>query len=114
MPAFTQRGALMMKIADDIESQTEELARNLALEAGKAIRTEGRGEVKASVDLFRYFGGVAGELKGETVPYGESILTYTRREPLGVVGAIVPWNGPFILASVKVASLPKSENSRPL
>ncbi|MFC1967274.1 aldehyde dehydrogenase family protein [Chloroflexota bacterium] len=99
-----ERGFIMMKIADEIENQVEVLSRIHSLETGKAIRTEVRPETKGGADLFRYFGGVAGELKGETVPYGEDVLTYTRREPLGVVGAIVPWNGPFLLSSVKVAS----------
>src|SRR5277367_150556 len=54
-------------------------------------------------DIFRYFGGLAGELKGETIPLGENVLAYTRREPLGVVGAIIPWNAPALLGSLKLA-----------
>ena len=53
--------------------------------------------------MFRYFGGVAGELKGETIPLGEHVLSYTRREPIGVVGAIVPWNAPVVLGALKIA-----------
>jgi len=99
-----ERGFVLMKIADEIESKTEELARSLALENGKAIRTAARPEIKNAADLFRYYGGVAGELKGETVPLGDGVLTYTRREPLGVVAGIVPWNGPMSGSAVKVAS----------
>jgi len=99
-----ERGFLMMKIADEIESRTEEIAKKIATESGKAIRTEARPEAKACADIFRYFGGIAGELKGETVPMGEHVLVYSRREPLGVVGGIVPWNQPMATASVKVAS----------
>ena len=47
-----------------------------------------------AADIFRYFGGLASELKGETIPLGEHVLSYTRREPIGVVGAIIPWNAP--------------------
>ena len=56
-----------------------------------------------TADIFRYYGGVASEQKGETLPLGEDLLSYTRREPLGVVAAIVPWNAPVMLASLKVA-----------
>jgi aldehyde dehydrogenase (NAD+) len=56
-----------------------------------------------TADIFRYYGGVASEQKGETLPLGEDMLSYTRREPLGVVAAIVPWNAPVMLASLKVA-----------
>ena len=53
--------------------------------------------------MFRYYGGLGGELKGETIPFGEHVLSYTRREPLGVVGGIVPWNAPAILSAIKIA-----------
>jgi betaine-aldehyde dehydrogenase len=56
-----------------------------------------------SADVLRYFGGVASEQKGEVLPLGEEMLSYSRREPLGVVAAIVPWNAPVLLASLKVA-----------
>ena len=55
-----------------------------------------------AADIFRYFGGVAGEQKGETLPLGEDLLSYTVREPLGVVAGIVPWNAPVMLAALKV------------
>ena len=58
---------------------------------------------RAAVDVIRYFGGVAGEVKGETVPLGEHVLSYTRREPIGVVGGIVPWNAPVVLGTLKIA-----------
>jgi betaine-aldehyde dehydrogenase len=56
-----------------------------------------------TADIFRYFGGLAGEAKGETIPLGEQVLSYSRREPLGVVGAIIPWNAPVLLAALKIA-----------
>jgi acyl-CoA reductase-like NAD-dependent aldehyde dehydrogenase len=97
------RGRLLLKIAETLEEQTEELARTIALETGNAIRTQSRPEAKLVSDIFRYFGGLGGELKGETIPLGEQVLSYTRREPLGVVGAIIPWNSPVLLAALKIA-----------
>ena len=79
------------------------MARTIALETGNALRTQARGEARPAADIFRYFGGLAGELKGETIPLGEHVLSYTRREPLGVVGAIIPWNAPVLLGALKIA-----------
>ncbi len=98
-----ERGKLFLKIADALEARVEELARLIALETGNALRTQARPEAIGTIDMFRYYGGLGGELKGETIPLGEHVLSYTRREPLGVVGAIVPWNAPSILSAIKIA-----------
>jgi acyl-CoA reductase-like NAD-dependent aldehyde dehydrogenase len=98
-----QRGRLLLRIAEQLETRVEELARTIALETGNALRTQARAEATLSCDIFRYFGGLAGELKGETIPLGEQVLSYTRREPLGVVGAIIPWNAPVLLGALKIA-----------
>ena len=92
-------------ILTELGHQTEFIGRGeaVALETGNAIRTQARPEVKSAADVMRYFGGVAGEVKGETVPLGEHVLSYTRREPIGVVGGIVPWNAPVILGTLKIA-----------
>ncbi len=97
------RGRLLLRIADQLEVRQEELARLIAEETGNALRTQARGEAKFVVDAFRYFGGLASELRGTTLPLGKDMLSYTRREPIGVVGAIVPWNAPAQLASLKIA-----------
>src|SRR6516164_10491961 len=97
-----ERGRLLARIADALEARVEELARTIALETGNAIRTQARSEAKTTFDILRYFGGLGGELKGETIPFGEHVLSYTRREPLGVVGAIIPWNAPVLLAALKI------------
>jgi acyl-CoA reductase-like NAD-dependent aldehyde dehydrogenase len=97
------RGRLLSKIADEVEAELESISRTVAMETGNAIRTQARSEVKSAVDVLRYFGGVASEVKGETVPLGEHVLSYTRREPIGVVGAIVPWNAPVVLGTLKIA-----------
>jgi acyl-CoA reductase-like NAD-dependent aldehyde dehydrogenase len=98
-----QRGRLLLRIAEAIEARIEELARIIAEETGNALRTQARPEATLTADIFRYFGGLAGELKGETIPLGENVLSYTRREPLGVVGAIIPWNAPVLLGALKIA-----------
>ena len=98
-----ERGRILQKIADAVEARVEELARIIAEETGNALRTQARPEAKATADILRYFGGLASELKGETIPLGEHVLSYTRREPIGVVGAIIPWNAPVLLASLKIA-----------
>jgi acyl-CoA reductase-like NAD-dependent aldehyde dehydrogenase len=98
-----ERGRMLLKIADAVEARVEELARIVAEETGNAIRTQARPEAKGAADIFRYFGGLASELKGETIPLGEHVLSYTRREPIGVVGAIIPWNAPVLLGTLKIA-----------
>ncbi|MEK9794380.1 MAG: aldehyde dehydrogenase family protein [Hyphomicrobiales bacterium] len=98
-----ERGKILLNIADDIDDQKEEIAKIIAKETGNAIRTQARPEISLVVDIFRYFGGLSSELKGETIPLGEHVLSYTRREPLGVVGAIIPWNAPVMLAACKIA-----------
>ena len=99
----SDRGRILLRIADAIESRAEELARIVAHETGNAIRTQSRPESYACAAIFRYFGGLSNELKGTTFPSTEDVLVYTRREPLGVVAAIVPWNAPVSLASAKIA-----------
>jgi len=98
-----ERGRALLKIAEALQARAEEMARTIALETGNALRTQARGEANMTADIFRYFGGLGSELKGETIPLGEHVLSYTRREPLGVVGAIIPWNAPVMLAALKIA-----------
>jgi len=98
-----QRGRMLLQIAEAMEARIEELAHIIAEETGNAIRTQARPEATLTADIFRYFGGLGGELKGETIPLGEHVLSYTRREPLGVVGAVIPWNAPVLLGALKIA-----------
>lgn len=98
-----ERGRILLRIADSIERRAEQLARITAHETGNAIRTQSRPEVQLTIDVFRYFGGLASELKGTHLPLGEGVLSYTRKEPIGVVGAITPWNSPLGLVAVKLA-----------
>ena len=97
------RGKLLLQIADGLESSLESMSQTIAMETGNAIRTQARPEAAAAADIFRYFGGLASELKGEQIPINDTMLSYSRREPIGVVGAIIPWNAPVLLAALKIA-----------
>ncbi len=98
-----KRGALVHECAALLRAHVEELARLVALETGKALRTESRVEANTVADVLEFFGGLGGELKGETVPFDPKVLSVTVRQPLGVVGAIIPWNVPMLLMALKVA-----------
>lgn len=99
---FTGRSRSLLAIADELESRSEEFSRLTALDTGNALRTQARPETASMVAMFRYFAGVAGEVKGRTLPAGDDQLQYTRLEPLGVVAAILPWNSPLMIAAFKV------------
>ena len=101
--AARERGKLIVECGRLLNEHVEELGRLVALETGKAIRTESRVEASILADVFMFFGGLGSELKGETVPFRPGMLTITVREPLGVVGAIIPWNVPLMLMALKIA-----------
>ncbi len=96
-----ERGKLVAEVGRLITEHAEELAQLMTLETGKAIRTECRVEVGAAADLWTFYGGLGSELKGETVPFKPEMLVYTQREPIGVVGAIIPWNVPLLMMGLK-------------
>jgi acyl-CoA reductase-like NAD-dependent aldehyde dehydrogenase len=98
-----ERGKLVIQAASRLAAHTEELAVLLAVESGKALRTECRGEAGNVADVLGFFGGLASEIKGETVPLRAGVLAYTQREPVGVVAAILPWNVPLMLMAIKIA-----------
>jgi aldehyde dehydrogenase (NAD+) len=106
-----KRGALVYQCAALLKEHQEELARLIALETGKALRTESRVEAGVVADIFEFFGGLGSELKGESVPFAPNVLSVTVREPLGVVGAIIPWNVPMLLMALKVAPALVAGNS---
>ncbi|MDQ2992134.1 MAG: aldehyde dehydrogenase family protein, partial [Candidatus Eremiobacteraeota bacterium] len=98
-----RRGKILYKMAQVISERSNELALLEVRDNGKALSTA-KGEMGAIVDCFEFYAGAATKNYGETIPGPISTyLTYTLREPLGVVGAIVPWNFPLLLASWKVA-----------
>ncbi len=100
--ASRSRGALLTELANRVAAHSEEIARILAAETGNALRTQSRPEVLSTIEVLRYYGGSVSEQKGETLPLGPGLFSYTTREPLGVVAAIIPWNSPLVLAAVKI------------
>ncbi|MHC8493735.1 aldehyde dehydrogenase family protein [Thalassospira sp. SM2505] len=106
-----ERGKLVAECGRVLMAHTEELGRLVALESGKALRTESRVEASVLADMFVFFGGLASELKGETVPFNPNMMTLTTREAVGVVGAIIPWNVPLLLMAIKVAPALVAGNS---
>lgn len=96
------RGRLVAEGGRRIAAASPDLAPLLAAETGKAIRTECRPEIATAADILAMFGGLATELKGETLPFNPDMLALTTREPLGVVAAILPWNVPLVLMALKI------------
>jgi acyl-CoA reductase-like NAD-dependent aldehyde dehydrogenase len=97
------RGQLLWKLADLIEKNIDELGELETLDNGKPIFESRYIDMPMIVDVFRYYAGWATKITGETVPTFGNAFTYTLREPIGVVGAIVAWNFPLLLASWKLA-----------
>lgn len=98
-----ERGKLVAECGRVLQAHAEELGRLMALESGKALRTESRVEATVVADAFTFYGGLGSELKGESVPFSPDMMTVTTREPIGVVGAIIPWNVPMMLMAYKIA-----------
>ncbi|HEX6585426.1 MAG TPA: aldehyde dehydrogenase family protein [Solirubrobacterales bacterium] len=99
--APADRSSLLQRLADAIEGRVDELATLEARNAGKPI-SDARGEIGMVVETFRYYAGAPERLTGKTIPVSGGV-DMTFREPLGVVGLIVPWNFPLTIASWKVA-----------
>ena len=100
--APADRARLLLRIADALEARQEELARLEARNAGKPLAANARGEIATVIATFRYFAGAPERLLGETIPVAGGV-DMTFREPLGVVGLIVPWNFPLAITCWKVA-----------
>ena len=104
----SERGRMIWKLADLLEQNIEEFARLESLDNGKPLAVARVADMPLAVDLFRYMAGWATKLQGRTfpisVPYapGAQFFAYTQREPLGVVGQIIPWNFPLLMAAWKL------------
>jgi aldehyde dehydrogenase (NAD+) len=94
------RGRLMFKLADLIEKEAEELAALESLTCGKTI-TDARGDLQGVVNTLRYYAGWADKIEGRTVPVRGNFLSYTLRQPVGVIGQIIPWNFPLLMLAWK-------------
>src|SRR5579872_1096145 len=98
----SERGRLLWKLSDLVEKNIDELAELETLDNGKPIFESRYVDMPMVIDVLRYYAGLATKIHGETVNTFEAAFTYTLREPIGVVGLIVPWNFPLLLASWKI------------
>ena len=98
----SERGKLIWRLADLVEKNIEELAELETLDNGKPIFESRYVDMPMVIDVLRYYAGWATKIHGETVNTFETAFTYTLREPVGVVGLIIPWNFPLLLASWKL------------
>jgi aldehyde dehydrogenase (NAD+) len=94
------RGKLLYDLADLVERDADELASLESLNCGKTI-TDSRGDIQGVVNTLRYYAGWADKVEGRTIPVRGSFLSYTIREPVGVVGQIIPWNFPLLMLAWK-------------
>ncbi len=101
--AASDRARMLWKLADLIAANLEEMARLESVNTGKTLFDSGKVELPFAAEVFRYYGGWTTKIHGETLNLRDGAFTFTLRQPLGVVGAIVPWNFPFLLASWKIA-----------
>ncbi|MBC8167129.1 MAG: aldehyde dehydrogenase family protein [Bryobacteraceae bacterium] len=105
----SERGRLLWKLADLIEAHSEEFAQLETLDNGKPLTVARGADIPLVVDQFRYFAGWTTKIEGNTIPIsvpytpGAQYLVYTQREPTGVVGQIIPWNFPLLMATWKLA-----------
>jgi phenylacetaldehyde dehydrogenase len=104
----SERGRLIWKLADLLDAHVEEFAYLESLDNGKALTIARAADVPLAADLFRYMAGWATKIEGYTIPIsvpytpGAKYLSYTLREPVGVVGQIIPWNFPLLMAAWKL------------
>ena len=104
----SERGRLIWKLADLLEDNLEEFAELESLDNGKPVKVARVADVPLAIDLFRYMAGWATKVEGNTIPIsvpyapGAKFLAYTLREPVGVVGQIIPWNFPLLMAAWKL------------
>jgi aldehyde dehydrogenase (NAD+) len=95
------RGKLLYKLADLIEAEIDDLAALETLDNGKPIRDSRAADLPLTIDCLRYYAGYADKIHGQTIPVRGNYFTYTRREPVGVVGQIIPWNFPMLMVAWK-------------
>jgi aldehyde dehydrogenase (NAD+) len=97
------RGRLLLRFADAIRNALDELVGLESLDSGKPVSAIRRQDMPAVLDSLTYYAGLADRINGQVIPARRDALTYTVREPLGVVGAIVPWNFPLMIGTWKIA-----------
>jgi aldehyde dehydrogenase (NAD+) len=97
----SERGRLLNKLADAIESHGEELAKLESLDNGKPFRDALNADLALTIKCYRYYAGWADKIHGKTIPVEGNFFCYTRHEPVGVVGQIIPWNFPMLMQAWK-------------
>ncbi len=97
-----ERSRILLAAVAAFEARVDDIAILISLETGRPFKTETRPEVVNAVKIMRYFAGMPLEAKGESFLYAPNVIALTVREPLGVVGAIIPWNVPAMLFCLKV------------
>ena len=97
------RGALLNKLADLLEQHKDELAHLETLDNGKPLRESLNVDLPLTIQCYRYFAGWADKIQGKTIPIAGNFLCYTRHEPIGVIGQIIPWNFPLLMQAWKLA-----------
>ena len=95
------RGVLINKLADAVEKHAEELAALESLDNGKPISDAMAADLPLSIACYRYYAGWADKIYGQTIPFSPEFFCYTRHEPIGVVGQIIPWNFPLLMQAWK-------------
>jgi aldehyde dehydrogenase (NAD+) len=96
-----ERGKCLYRLADLIEANKEELALLETMDNGKPIRDSRAADLPLAIDCFRYYAGWADKIEGKTIPVNGPYFCYTRHEPVGVVGQIIPWNFPILMLAWK-------------
>ncbi len=96
-----ERGKLMYRLADLIEEEIDELAALESLDNGKPVRDARAADLPLVIQCLRYYAGYADKIHGQTIPIDGSYFCYTRKEPVGVVGQIIPWNFPMLMTAWK-------------
>ena len=98
-----ERGKLLNRLADLIEKHSDELAKLESLDNGKPYAVAKAADLPLAVACYRYYAGWADKVQGKTIPIGNDYFCYTRHEPVGVVGQIIPWNFPILMQAWKLA-----------
>ncbi len=99
----SERGGLLYRLADLIEANADELARLETLDNGKPLSIAKTVDVAKTIACYRYFAGWADKVQGKTIPVDGDFFAYTRHEPIGVIGQIIPWNYPMLMQAWKLA-----------
>jgi aldehyde dehydrogenase (NAD+) len=97
-----ERGRILYKFADLVEKNKDELAKLESLDNGKPLADSMAADLPLAIECYRYYAGWADKIEGKTIPVNGPYLCYTRHEPVGVVGQIIPWNFPILMQAWKL------------